>query len=82
MAYVDLDPVSAGHVVETGCEFLFIWHATGACHAHVLVGFLRMWVSGGVRVRLRVQFQVVQGPTFGGFPIENPTKKATASKLF
>ena len=34
--------------------------------------------SGGVRVR----FQAVKVPPFGGFPVENPTNKATASKLF
>ena len=38
--------------------------------------------SGGVRVRLRVRFQAVKVLIFGGFPVENPTKKATASKLF
>ena len=27
-------------------------------------------------------FQAVKVPNFGGFPVENPTKKATASKLF
>ena len=38
--------------------------------------------SGGVRVRLRVRFQAVKVPIFGGFPVESPTNKATASKLF
>ena len=38
--------------------------------------------SGGVRARFRVWFQVVKVPIFGGFPVENPTNKATASKLF
>ena len=39
-------------------------------------------VSGGVRVRFRVRFQAVKVPILGGFPVENPTKRATASKLF
>ena len=38
--------------------------------------------SGGVRVRFRVRFQVAKAPFFGGFPLENPTNKATASKFF
>ena len=38
--------------------------------------------SGGVRVRFRVRFQAVKVPLSGGFPVENPTNKATASKLF
>ena len=38
--------------------------------------------SGGVRVRFRVRFQMMKVPLFGGFPVENPTNKATASKLF
>ena len=38
--------------------------------------------SGGVRVRFRVRFQPVKVPIFGGFPVENPSNKATASKLF
>ena len=38
--------------------------------------------SGGVRVQFRVRFQAVKVPTFGGFPVENTTKKATASKPF
>ena len=45
----------------------------------------RLWFpqrSGGVRVRFRVRFQAVKVPIFGGFPVENPTKRATASKLF
>ena len=33
--------------------------------------------SDGVRVRFRVRFQAVKVPIFGGFPVENPTKKAT-----
>ena len=37
-------------------------------------------VSGGVRVRFRVRFQAAKVPICGGFPVENPTKKATASK--
>ena len=36
----------------------------------------------GVRVRFRVPFQAVKVPIFGGFPVENPTRKAAASKLF
>ena len=32
-------------------------------------------------VRFRVRFQAVKVPTFGEFPVENPTNKATASKL-
>ena len=35
-------------------------------------------VSGDVRVR----FQVVKKPILGGFPLGNPTHKATASKIF
>ena len=34
------------------------------------------------RIRFRVRFQAVKVPSFGGFPVENPTNKATASKLF
>ena len=37
--------------------------------------------SVGVRVRFRVRFQAVKVPIFGGFPVENPTKKATTSKV-
>ena len=33
--------------------------------------------SGGVRVRFRVRFPAVKVPIFGGFPVENPTKKGT-----
>ena len=33
--------------------------------------------SGGVRAWFRVRFQIS-----GGFPVESPTSKATASKLF
>ena len=32
--------------------------------------------SDGVQVRFRVRFQAVKVPIFGGFPVENPTKKA------
>ena len=42
---------------------------------------MRKNISGGVRVRFRVQFQAVKVPIFGGFPAENPTNKATASML-
>ena len=38
--------------------------------------------SGGVQVRFRIRFQAVKVPIFGGFPVENPTNKATASQLF
>ena len=38
--------------------------------------------SGSVRVRFRVRFPAVKVPMFGGFPVENPTNKATAPKLF
>ena len=38
--------------------------------------------SYGVRVRFCVRFQAVKVPIFGGFPVESPTNKATASKLF
>ena len=38
------------------------------------------WISGGVRVRFRVRFQAVKVPIFGGFPVENPTKKANRLK--
>ena len=37
-------------------------------------------VSGGVRVRFRVRFQVVKVPIVGGFPVENPTEKANRLK--
>ena len=37
-------------------------------------------ISGGVRVRFRVLFQAVKVPIFGGFPVENPTKKANRLK--
>ena len=33
-------------------------------------------------LRFLVQFQAVKVPIFGGFPVENPTQKATTSKLF
>ena len=36
--------------------------------------------SGGVRVQFRVRFQALKVPIFGGFPVENPTNKATALK--
>ena len=36
--------------------------------------------SGGVRARFCVRFQAVKVPIFGGFPVENPTNKATTSK--
>ena len=36
--------------------------------------------SEGVRVRFRVRFQTVKVPIFGGFPVENPTKKANRLK--
>ena len=36
--------------------------------------------SGVVRVRFCVRFQVVKVSLFGGFPVENPTKKATGLK--
>ena len=45
---------------------------TAALHAQAL-----LTVS---RVRFRVRFQAVKVPIFGGFPVENPTNKATASK--
>ena len=37
--------------------------------------------SGSVRQRCRVRFQSVKVPLYVGFPVENPTNKATASKL-
>ena len=37
-------------------------------------------VSDGVRVRFLVRFQAVKVPIFGGFPVENPTKKANRLK--
>ena len=36
--------------------------------------------SDGVRVRFRVRFQAVKVQIFGGFPVENPTKKANRLK--
>ena len=36
--------------------------------------------SDGVRVRFRARFQAVKVPIFGGFPVENPTKKANRLK--
>ena len=36
--------------------------------------------SDCVRVRFRVRFQAVKVPIFGGFPVENPTKKANRLK--
>ena len=36
--------------------------------------------SGGVRARSRVWFQAVKVSIFGGFPVENPTNKATGLK--
>ena len=36
--------------------------------------------SDGVRVRFRVRFQAGKLPIFGGFPGENPTKKANGLK--
>ena len=39
-------------------------------------------LPGGVRVRFRVRFPAVKVPIFGGFPVENPTNKATAPELF
>ena len=39
--------------------------------------------SYGPKVRVTDQSQSYSGvPIIGGFPVENPTKKATASKLF
>ena len=37
-------------------------------------------LSDSVRVRLCVRFQTVKVPIFGGFPVENPTKKANRLK--
>ena len=37
-------------------------------------------ISDGVRVRFRVRFQAVKIPVFGGFPVENPTKKTNCLK--
>ena len=37
-------------------------------------------MSEGVRVRFRVRFQAVKVPIFGGFPVQNPTKKANRLK--
>ena len=37
-------------------------------------------LSDGVRVQFRVRFQAVKVPIFGGFPVENPTKKANRLK--
>ena len=42
--------------------------------------FLRLRNSGSVRVRFLVRFPAVKVPTFGGFPVESPTNKATAPK--
>ena len=36
--------------------------------------------SDGVQIRFRVRFQVAKVPNFGGFPVENPTKKANRLK--
>ena len=36
--------------------------------------------KSGVRVRFRVRFQAGKVPNFDGFPVENPTKKATGLK--
>ena len=36
--------------------------------------------SGGARVRFLVRFQAVKALIFGGFPVENPTKKASLLK--
>ena len=36
--------------------------------------------SEGVRVQFRVRFQAVKVSIFGGFPVENPTKKANRPK--
>ena len=38
--------------------------------------------SGGVRVRFHLRFQAAKVSSFGGFGVESPTNKATASKLF
>ena len=40
----------------------------------------RKHLSDGVRVRFRVRFQAVKVPIFGGFPVENRTKKANRLK--
>ena len=37
-------------------------------------------VSGGVRVWFCVRFQAVKASVLGGFPVENPTNKATGLK--
>ena len=37
-------------------------------------------ISDGVRVRFPVRFQAVKVPISGGFPDENPTKKANRLK--
>ena len=44
----------------------------------------RLWpkISDGVRVRFPVRFRAVKVPIFGGFPVENPTKKANRLKVF
>ena len=41
-------------------------------------------LSGGIRAQFRLRFQMVKVLIFGGFPVqlENPTNKASASKLF
>ena len=38
--------------------------------------------SGSFRAQCRVRIHAVNVPIFGGFPLGNPTKDATASKLF
>ena len=53
-----------------------------ACLNSVSFISMQLQFSGGVRVRFRVRFQVVNVPIFGEFWLGNPTKKATASKLF
>ena len=47
------------------------------------MGFIFSLESDGVRLRFqvfRVRFQAVKVPIVGGFPVENPTKKANRLK--
>ena len=44
------------------------------------LGAITPLCSDGVRVRFRVRFQAVKVPIFGGYPVENPTKKANRLK--
>ena len=62
-------------------NFFNLWalRAEGA-HHRLHQNVLRELISGGVRVRFRVRFQVVKVPIFSGFPVENPTKKANRPK--